>query len=57
MTLGRPRNPPPASGDDLAALERAFEERGPDAIRAIREADPSAFIRMVALAMAMEDDD
>lgn len=54
---GRPRNPPPATGDDLAELEAAWAARGPDAIRAIREADPCAFIRLIALAVAMEGDE
>lgn len=55
--MGRPKNPPPVTGDDLKALEAAWAERGPAAIRAIREADPSAFVRLMALAVAMEDDD
>jgi hypothetical protein len=46
--MGRPRNPPPAVGDDLEDLAQAWAERGPDAIRVIREADPVVFFRMIA---------
>lgn len=54
--MGRPRNPPPATGDDLADLEAAWVERGPAALRAIRDADPSAYVRMLAKAIAAADE-
>lgn len=53
--MGRPRNPPPATGDDLLALEAAWAERGPEAIRAIREADPVGYVRLVALAAVLDE--
>ena len=54
--MGRPRNPPPAVGDDLDALMAIWAEYGPGAIRSIRTADPIAFIRLVAMAGALDDD-
>ena len=54
--MGRPRNPPPAFGDDLEALMAVWAEFGPGAIRSIRTADPGAFIRLVAMSVALDDD-
>ena len=46
--MGRPRNSQPANGDELVALEQAWAERGPEALKTIREADPVGYLRMVA---------
>lgn len=56
MIVGRPRNPPPATGAELEALEAAWAERGPDAIRVVRHADPSAYVRLMCLAVEIEGD-
>lgn len=53
--MARPKNPPPAVGAELEALQEAWAERGAEAIRTIREADPSGFVRLIAEAAALGD--
>jgi hypothetical protein len=55
--MGRPKNPPPATGEDLRALEAAWQERGPEAIQAIRDADPIGYVRMIVQALGLDLDD
>lgn len=52
--MARPRNPAPAIGAELEALESEWVARGPKAIRLIRDTDPAAYMRLIALAIRIE---